>query len=246
MMHFSINNETEQESVPIPLLINQPPFTEVGIMTNSTNTSKEKNCQVEGCERGCYVKGYCQRHYWQIKKHGKTHGNPKRRKIGIPNKHRFEDGVCKIEICDRDGYFKADAIVDLEDYEKIKDMKFGICNGYVQTWGGIKLHRLILGLVPGDGKLVDHKKRNPLDNRRSKLRLCSHAENHYNMEKPKNNTSGFKGICWDKNRNKWLARLEVNGKRIHVGRFDSIADAIPEYNEAAKKHHGEFAVLNSI
>jgi hypothetical protein len=61
-----------------------------------------------------------------------------------------------------------------------------------------------------------------------------------------NNTSGFKGVYWNKQNAKWTALIRLNNKKIHIGNYIDIKDAAKAYNEAAIKFHGEFAKLNEI
>ena len=42
----------------------------------------------------------------------------------------------------------------------------------------------------------------------------------------------IKGVTYDKSRNKWVARISINGKRIYLGRFDTIAEAEKARKEA--------------
>jgi hypothetical protein len=141
------------------------------------------------------------------------------------------------------------AIVDATDYEWIKQwnwcsIKIGN-NTYASAFDGKKnvyMHRKILN--PKKGLQVDHINRNGLDNRRENLRQCSRAENSWNTEKPVTNTSGFKGVYWDKSRRKWLVLVKKRGKCFSGGRFTLKEQAIESYNELVRKHHGEFALLN--
>lgn len=52
-----------------------------------------------------------------------------------------------------------------------------------------------------------------------------------------NNKSGYKGVCWDKCRNKWCADIRIQGKRFRLGRFDNIEDAVRARIEAEEKLH---------
>lgn len=52
-----------------------------------------------------------------------------------------------------------------------------------------------------------------------------------------NNHSGYKGVCWDKTRKKWVADITSQGKRIRLGRFDNLEDAIKARQEAVEKLH---------
>lgn len=93
---------------------------------------------------------------------------------------------------------------------------------------------------------VDHANRNSTDNKAVNLRLATVNQNQRNKKIQKNNTSGYKGVCWDKNRQKWKTHIHVDGKIINLGRFDTKEKAAIAYNEAALKYFGEFAYLNFI
>ena len=106
----------------------------------------------------------------------------------------------------------------------------------------LMMHTAIMGKI--DGKEIDHRNRITLDNQRHNLRHCTHAENQRNTGMYRNNTSGYKGVCWHKGANKWRAKIKCNGKTIHLGLFFCIIKAAKCYDEGAKKYHGEFANLN--
>ena len=91
---------------------------------------------------------------------------------------------------------------------------------------------------------VDHINGNPLDNRKSNLRICTNAENQRNRGVNKNNTSGYKGVCWAKQNKKWKARIKHNGKLIHLGYYKDKEEAARAYDKKAKELHGEYAYLN--
>ena len=86
---------------------------------------------------------------------------------------------------------------------------------------------------------VDHINGIPDDNRWCNLRPCCNYTNAYNQGKKKNNTSGYKGVFYDKG--KWRARTSFKGCRINVGRFSSKEDAYKALCEKIKELHGEFA-----
>ena len=100
------------------------------------------------------------------------------------------------------------------------------------------MHRLLL--CPENSMQVDHINGNGLDNRRCNLRIATHAQNQWNVGRPKTNTSGIKGVRYDKARGKWRASIWVNGKRKHVGCFANIDDAAMAYANAVITAHGEF------
>ena len=101
------------------------------------------------------------------------------------------------------------------------------------------MHREMLSPPPGMD--VDHINGNPLDNRRANLRVCTRSENNGNLRRPRHNTSGFKGVCWEKWSGKWKATIKVKGKSRSLGRFLTPEDAHGAYCAAARAVWGEFA-----
>lgn len=55
-------------------------------------------------------------------------------------------------------------------------------------------------------------------------------------EKPKNNTSGYKGVCWSKYHNKWQAYIQLHNKRVQLGYFDNIEDAVKARVDGEEKY----------
>ncbi len=143
------------------------------------------------------------------------------------------------------------AKVDVEDFERVLERHWHVDGaGYARTniWSNGKkssaprLHRYILGEF--DTKLhVDHINGDKLDNRKSNLRVVTCSENAMNRGKQSNNSSGHKGVIFDKSRNKWRAEICFNRTRKYLGRFDSAEEASEAYREAALLYHGEFANL---
>lgn len=116
--------------------------------------------------------------------------------------------------------------------------------GYAENKNGRKLHRLIMNAP--NGMAVDHINGNIADNRKSNLRICVNSENLRNRGAQRNNTSGYKGVSWCKQSNKWRSSICLNKKRIYLGLFTNKLDAANAYNQAAIKYFGEFAFLNKI
>lgn len=61
-----------------------------------------------------------------------------------------------------------------------------------------------------------------------------------------NNTSGYQGVTWDKEKKRWRAIISVNGKPMNLGKFKCKHEAARAYNSAARKYHGEGCFLNVI
>lgn len=110
--------------------------------------------------------------------------------------------------------------------------------------GLIRMHRFLTNASPND--LVDHRDGNGLNNQRFNLRLCNKTQNQGNRRKTyvKNCSSKFKGVFWDKSRNKWLAIIGIGGKQKNLGRYFCEEDAARAYDSAAKDYFKEFALLN--
>jgi len=106
-----------------------------------------------------------------------------------------------------------------------------------------RAHRLawlyVYGYLPkGD---LDHIDGNRANNKISNLREATRSQNSANSRKSIKNTSGFKGVYYRKDTNKWSAYIGKNGKRTILGCFDCPAAAHFAYVVAANKLHGDFA-----
>ena len=106
----------------------------------------------------------------------------------------------------------------------------------------LKAHRLAWWWVHGEWPpkhiLIDHKNRNPADNRIDNLRLATPAQSAMNRTKQSNNKSGYKGVF--KVKQYWHARITVNKVDIPLGYHKSLQDAVAAYEKAAEVLHGEF------
>jgi hypothetical protein len=105
-----------------------------------------------------------------------------------------------------------------------------------------KLHRLIFlmfhGYMP---KEVDHIDGNSLNNKIENLREANRSENNCNVGLKKTNTSGYKGVHWDKNRKKWMVTVIKNNVVVFNKRFDDLELAGLAAQEARNKFHNSFA-----
>lgn len=105
----------------------------------------------------------------------------------------------------------------------------------------VYLHRLITNAPRG--LEVDHINGNPLDNRRENLRICSRSENEQNKVKRKG-SSQYKGVFYAKREQRWIAKIQVNGRQTTLGYFKSEHDAARIYDAKARELFGAFARTN--
>jgi hypothetical protein len=106
----------------------------------------------------------------------------------------------------------------------------------------VGIHRVIFAMTNDYWpETVHHINCDRLDNRPSNLRAATRAENMRNCRRQSNNTSGVKGVTWNKQGQKWVALCRVNGKRYHLGRFTEIQDAASALRAFREQHHKEFA-----
>ena len=141
--------------------------------------------------------------------------------------------------------------IDNQDYELISNIKFHVRKnnkGFLSVRLSNMKHFASIFFPEyktGVGLEIDHINGDPLDNRRKNLRICTHAENMRNRKIFKNNTSGFKGVSWCKETNKWCAKCYLKRKATKAW-FKNIYDAAEFYNKTALALHGKFARLNII
>ena len=134
------------------------------------------------------------------------------------------------------------ALIDDEDLERVTRHRWYRWHHpggpvYVRRTGDkLGLHNFVTG-----AKGVDHINGNGLDNRRSNLRVCTQAENQQNRRQNlTRRSSRYKGVSWDKARNRWTAQICAKS----LGRFTDEEDAARAYDDAARRRFGEFARLN--
>jgi len=143
------------------------------------------------------------------------------------------------------------AIVDDIDYKRVSLFKWHVQKDkntfYARTNTSkklgsqrtVRMHHFIVGF-PLHNLKVDHINGNGLDNRKENLRIISNRENCQNTVKSRFGlkTSIYPGVNWMKAKKKWRAEIQINGKQIHLGLFESEEEAAYKYEEAA----GEYMV----
>jgi DNA polymerase-1 len=149
------------------------------------------------------------------------------------------------------------AIVDPDDYRRLSKYKWYAAGRREGSYYAVRTaktangnkHRLLMHrqiLKVPDDMFVDHIDRNSLDNRKANLRAATAAQNIWNRAKNTNRTytSKYKGVSWNQCVKPWRAHIHFNHELISLGSFDNEIEAAKAYDQAAKRYHGEFAVLN--
>lgn len=138
------------------------------------------------------------------------------------------------------------ALVDEEDYERIAAHKWHtrVDRRAIRWADGANSRRVLMHrevVSAPDGVIVDHANGDTLDNRRSNLRICTAAQNAWNVRAVRGKR--FKGVQrYEPNR--WRARIRINGHLTHIGSFGSEVEAALAYDVIARQLFGEFACLN--
>jgi hypothetical protein len=143
------------------------------------------------------------------------------------------------------------ALIDDEDYDRVNqylwcaslapDKKTYYAKHELPDGDRLYLHRFIASATKDI--LVDHKNHNGLDCRKENLRQCTRAQNNANKSKT-HGGSKYKGVCWDKSRNKWKAELTYDYTHVFIGRFSDEIEAALAYDTEARRYFDEFAHTN--
>jgi len=230
-----------------------PKSREISVLPSSFNSWREllgeiamRKCKIEDCSSKYFALGYCNKHYQQVK----AHGYIKERNIQTPNEFIIEGDICRIKLYNMKCKEVGEAIIDAEDYEKCKGLKWHQdCNGYVvydSLQDGKIVRTFLHHLILGKKAKIDHKDGTGLNNKKDNLRFCTRVENAQNRKLNLNNKSGYKGVCWGKEKGMWMAYITYNCKRKFLGYFDDVVEAAEHYNAACLKYHKDFARLNGV
>jgi len=207
---------------------------------------EEKCCQAPNCTRTsithkdvCYRSKYdmilCGKHVFQFARHGKFIEQTRFEK----NKIIINDDYAEIFFNNNKGNISCSTIIDIEDVDKISHYKWFkkkddrvVCNIVKEGVGKshIRLHNIIMDFDEYNmfDKMVDHIDKNPLNNRKSNLRIVNAQVNSTNRRMQKNNTSGVTGVVLKKSGSKYVSQIKFNSKMIrllHTSDFDEAVKA---------------------
>lgn len=140
------------------------------------------------------------------------------------------------------------ALVDDQDYATVAEHRWYKVRGYARAlvsgrW--VYMHRLLMSA--GACLEVHHISANRLDNRRLNLACVTHSQNmHGRWQKDKPTASKFRGVTWDKSKQRWQAQAKKDYRQHYLGRFDSEVGAALAYDTFALQHYGGFAAPNLL
>lgn len=197
-------------------------------MTNS------RICKVEGCGKPFHAKGWCYKHYARHWRNGTT-DIPKRKARPL----RAEGDIVVITLTK--GY---EAFIDAADTHLVEGLNWQTDDSNRTMYavrnvkgGHSRLHRLIMDAP--DHLEVDHINGNGLDNRRQNLRLATKNQNQHNRRTNRSSASGIKGVHLRPSGG-WSAYISKNGRRMHLGTYNTSEEAHAAYCEASKRLHGPY------
>jgi hypothetical protein len=206
-------------------------------------------CLFPGCDGEIHCRGLCDGHRVQLRR-GHQLAPLKRRKLRVLVPHPVIPRALLVPLTG--GRF---ATIDEGDQDLVSPYFWSLkeqpddsrCVSYAHsriprpdgercTW---MLHRFLWSHWHGaEAPLLDHENTDGLDCRRSNLRPATKRENARNKRRRRDNTSGFKGVNFANG--KWVARIDADGERRFLGRFDSPQAAGLAYAQAVRSFHGAF------
>lgn len=106
-------------------------------------------------------------------------------------------------------------------------------------------HRVVWLMQTGSWPehFIDHRDGDRSNDRWSNLRAATHAQNAQNAKRRADNTSGFKGVSFNRRLGKWTAHIRAHGCSVFLGRHETAEAASHAYVQAATQLHGAFARL---
>lgn len=145
-------------------------------------------------------------------------------------------------------HYNADTGVFTNKIDRNPRARAGSLAGYTNTIGytviqiggrKIHAHRLAWFYMTGEWPTceIDHINRIRSDNRFDNLRQATSTQNKHNTDDRITNTSGHRGVTWNKRSEKWQAQIAVAGKHYYLGMFDKIEDAVESRKTAVALFH---------
>jgi hypothetical protein len=187
---------------------------------------------------------YCSRHISQLDEYGKILPRTKfdKNEIHILGKY------VSMDLYNSKNNKVGESLFDLEDLEVLIKYKWQKDKqGYVVTLikddetgdkHRLTMHRFLLN--PQKYEIIDHINCDKSDNRKENLRIVDKSKNEMNKPLRNDNSCGYRGVYWNKNKNLWIAEMNLNGKKILNKGFKNKEDAILCREESEVKYFGEY------
>jgi hypothetical protein len=159
-------------------------------------------------------------------------------KIRKNNEYSIDNDIVTVKLSNSNKSF----ICDLEEWNNKKQYCWALHHtGYAYTTIDSKYITFHESLYIYDKNInqIDHVNLNRLDNRRVNLRMVTKSQNMMNRDIISSNTSGCTGVHYNSKNGLWVARIGVNYKRIVLGSYSDINEAIKVRKEAEIKYFGE-------
>ena len=187
----------------------------------------------------------CYKHMHQLHKYGKFLDNIPRTNSDL-NDYVVSDGVAYFNIYNQKNEKIATFLIYVCDIQKVKYHKWRLSHGHVVTGLHSKgqqrdLSHVVLDIQKDDSVVVDHINGDPLDNTRGNLRICSQGENVLNKRFMSNNTTGFIGVSYKKDRDRYDPEIRFGYTRCHLGMTKTIEEAVYKRYIAEQLLFGEYA-----
>ena len=219
-------------------------------LTTQKNIEESKVCKECGTKKNMRIFNdnyYCEKHYKHLDRHGYIIESTSRE----PNKVSIYDNTLHIHCYNKNHEYVGNSEILSDHYDSyIKNKRWYIRNdGYTATsenGNKVMLHRYIYKTYSDnnyDGR-IDHIDGNPLNNRLENLRPSTNQQNSFNTKLNSRNTTGYKGVYWDKIRNKYEASIGYNYKKILIGYFDDKEQARKAREATELELFGEYSYLN--
>lgn len=185
---------------------------------------------------------YCGKIVWRennrLKNRKSTYCSPECYKESIkqPMDYTIVDDYATFNIYDKSGN-RYEAFIDLDDIKFIDHKFFVVFSNKnktycLQDYHGKKLHRLIMKCPKN--LVVDHINHNPLDNRKSNLRICTRGENNQNKKSYNiTSTTKFRNVYFKKDNKKYFVKISVNNKNYFRGYFPNTEAGFKEAQRTA-------------
>lgn len=194
----------------------------------------------------CHGYTLCPKHYQQLHKYGKFLDNIPRTNSDL-NDYVVNDGIAYFGLYNQRNERIATFIVDACDIQKVRYHKWRLSHGHVVTGSPSKgrqrdLSHIVLDIPKEDDfEVVDYINGDPLDNTKNNLRICSQGKNVLNKSFMSNNTSGFIGVSYKKDKGRYDPEIRLGYTRCHLGMTKTIEEAVYKRYIAEQILFGEYA-----